>query len=151
MICGHLLLLQQQEKETKKLRDSLEKQKQQAKSQELQARAKHVQIIFCKIHSSTQHSSRCSVVSLQVKEAVEEERRRCEGEQVEAVQVQRGTLEEEIRQRLGSMRSEIQRERSVALALKQEVAELRTVRPLTNDISKACRAVRLCFVSDDLH
>lgn len=146
VIGGHLMLWQQKEKETKKLRDSLEKQKQEAKSHELQqGAAKHVQIIFCNIHSSTQ-DSRCSVVSLQVKEAVEEERRRCEAEKVEAVRVQRGTLEEQIRQRLGSMRNEIQRERSVALALKQEVAELKTVRPLTYDITKVCRTVNLCFV-----
>lgn len=148
VIGGHLLLWQQKEKETKKLRDSLEKQKQEAKSHELQQGAsKHVQIIFCNIHSFTQDSSsRCSVVSLQVKEAVEEERRRCEAEKVEAVRVQRGTLEEQIRQRLGSMRNEIQRERSVALALKQEVAELKTVRPLTYDITKVCRTVNLCSV-----
>lgn len=149
VIGGHLLLWQQKKKETKKLRDSLEKQKQEAKSHELQQGAsKHVQIIFCNIHSSTQDSSsRCSVVSLQVKEAVEEEeRRRCEAEKVEAVRVQRGTLEEQIRQRLGSMRSEIQRERSVALALKQEVAKLKTVRLLTYDITKVCRTVNLCSV-----
>lgn len=64
-------------------------------------------------------------------EAVEEERRRCEAEKVEAVQLHCGILEEEFRKRLGNMRSELQRERSGALALQQEVAELKTVRPLT--------------------
>lgn len=83
---------------------------------------------------------------LQVKEAVEEERRRCEVEKVEAVRVQRGTLAEQIRQRLGSMRSEIQRERSVALALKQEVTELKTVNSLAYDIAKVCRVINLCFL-----
>lgn len=82
----------------------------------------------------------------QVKEAVEEERRRCEAEKVEAVRVQRGTLEEQIRQRLGSMRSETERERSVAVALKHEVAELKTVRLLTYDISKVCRAPNVLCV-----
>lgn len=63
VICDHLLFWKQKEKETK-LRDSLEKWKQEAKRHELQAGAsKHVQIIFCNSHSSTQHSSRrCSVV-----------------------------------------------------------------------------------------
>lgn len=51
---------------------------------------------------------------------------------------QHGPLEEEIRHRLGSMGSEMQRERSVALALKQEVAELKTVNSLTYEITKVC-------------
>lgn len=83
---------------------------------------------------------------LQVKEAVEEEWRRCEVEKVEAVWVQRGTLAEQIRQRLGSMRSEIQRERSEALALKQEVTELKMVNSLTYDVTKVCGAINLCFL-----
>lgn len=66
-----------------------------------------------------------------MKEAIEEERRKCEAEKVEAVQLHCGILEEEFRKRLGNMRSEIQRERSGALALQQEVAALTTVRPLT--------------------
>lgn len=70
-----------------------------------------------------------------MKEAIEEERRKCEAEKVQAVQVQRGKLEEQIRQRLGSMRSEVQRERSTALALQQEVMGLKTVRPLTDSIT----------------
>lgn len=54
MICGHLLLWQQKEKEPKKLRQSLEKHKQEAKSHELQAGAsKHVEITFYHIYSST--------------------------------------------------------------------------------------------------
>lgn len=66
-----------------------------------------------------------------MKEAIEEERRKSEAEKVEAVQLHCGILEEEFRKRVGNMRSEIQRERSGALALQQEVAALKTVRPLT--------------------
>lgn len=76
-----------------------------------------------------------------MKEAIEEERRKCEVEKVEAVQLHCGILEEEFRKRLGNMRSEIQRERSGTLALQQEVAELKTVRPLTRDITERFRAV----------
>lgn len=67
-----------------------------------------------------------------MREAIEEERRKCEAEKVQAVQVQRGILEEQIRQRLGTMRGEVQRERSTALALQQEVMALKSVRPLTD-------------------
>lgn len=50
VICGHLLLWQQKEKETKKLRESLEKQKQEVKSHELQAGAsKHVASVISTI------------------------------------------------------------------------------------------------------
>lgn len=76
-----------------------------------------------------------------MKEAIEEERRKCEVEKVEAVQLHCGILEEEFRKRLGNMRSEIQRERSGTVALQQEVAELKTVRPLTRDITERFRAV----------
>lgn len=69
-----------------------------------------------------------------MKEAVEEERRRCEAQQAEAVRVQRERLEEEIRQR----------ERSVALALKEEAAQLKTVRPLPCGIAKVGREARRC-------
>ncbi|CAG08474.1 unnamed protein product [Tetraodon nigroviridis] len=69
-----------------------------------------------------------------VKEAVEEERRRCEAQQAEAVRVQRERLEEEIRQR----------ERSVALALKEEAAQLKTVRPLPCGIAKVGREAQRC-------
>lgn len=55
-ICGHLLFWQQKEKETKKLRDSLEKRKQKAKSHELQAGAStHVplsSVIFTVLHNT---------------------------------------------------------------------------------------------------
>lgn len=61
------------------------------------------------------------------------------------MQVQCWTLEEQIRHSLGSMRSEIQRERSVALALKQEMAELKTVSVVTHDITTVCRAVNTCL------
>lgn len=66
-----------------------------------------------------------------MKEAIEEERRKYEVEKVEAVQLHCGILDEEFRKRLGNMRSEIQHERSGALALQQEVAELKAVRPFT--------------------
>lgn len=59
-----------------------------------------------------------------MKEAIEEERRKCEAEKVEAVQLHCGILDEEFRKRLGNMRSG-------ALSLQQEVAELKAVRPLT--------------------
>ncbi|XP_029685433.1 myosin-2 isoform X2 [Takifugu rubripes] len=95
----------QKEEETTKLRDSLEQQKQEAKRREAELLA-----------GASEH----------VKEAIEEERRTCEAEKVEAVQLHCGILEEEFRKRLGNMRSEIQRERSGALALQQEVAELKT-------------------------
>lgn len=76
-----------------------------------------------------------------MEEAIEEERRKCEEEKVEAVQLHCRILEEEFRKSLGNMRREIQRERSGALALQQEVAELKTVRPLTQDITETFGAV----------
>lgn len=120
----------------------MEKQKEEAKSHELQAGASQHTDYRCNSHGSTQQSSRCSVVSPQVKEAVEEERRRCEAEQVGAARAQRQRLEEQVRHSL-------QPERSVALALKQEAAELRTVRPLAYDHRHSRRGGSLCFISDD--
>lgn len=60
--------------------------------------------------------------------ALEEERRKCEAEKVEAVQIHCGILEEQNRKTLESMRSEMQREKIKALALQQKVLELKTVR-----------------------
>lgn len=47
---------------------------------------------------------------------------------MEAVQEHCGILEEQNRQRLESMRSEMQREKSKALALQHKVVQLKTVR-----------------------
>lgn len=76
-----------------------------------------------------------------MREAIEKEQRKCEAEKVEAVQVHCEILEEQFRKRLANLKSEIQRERGVALALQQEVVELKTVRPLTYDITGGSRAV----------
>ncbi|XP_029295745.1 trichohyalin isoform X2 [Cottoperca gobio] len=89
------------DKEAKKLRDSLEQQQQEAEKQHLQA--------LEKVHT-----------------IIEEERRRWEAEQVEAVQVHCGILEEQNKKSLDSMRSEMQREKSKALALQYKVVKLKT-------------------------
>lgn len=60
--------------------------------------------------------------------AIDEERRKWEAEKVEAVQVHCRILEEENRKSLENMRSDIQREKSKALAIQHEVLELKTVR-----------------------
>lgn len=65
---------------------------------------------------------------IQVHNAMEEERRKWEVEKVEAVQVHCGILEEQNRKSLESMRSEMQREKSKALALQNKAVELKTVR-----------------------
>ncbi|XP_034727852.1 trichohyalin [Etheostoma cragini] len=97
--------IQLKEEEAKKLRDSLEQQKQEAKNREEEL---HVDALE-KVHK-----------------AVEEERKKWEAEKVEAVQVHCGILEEQNRKRLKSMRSEMQREKSKALALQHKMMELET-------------------------
>lgn len=64
--------------------------------------------------------------------AVEEERRKWEAEMEEAVQVHTGILEEQNRKSLETTRSEMQREKSKALALQHKVVELKTVRSLAD-------------------
>ncbi|KAM8760782.1 uncharacterized protein AB9X84_008727 isoform 4-T4 [Acanthopagrus schlegelii] len=93
------------EKEAKKLRDSLEQQKEEAKNREEQLHAEALE----KVHR-----------------AIEEERRKWEAEKVKAVQVQCGILEEQNRKSLETTKSEMQREKSKALALQHKVVELKT-------------------------
>lgn len=69
---------------------------------------------------------------IQVHRAIEEERRKWEAEKVKAVQVQCGILEEQNRKSLETTKSEMQREKSKALALQHKVVELKTVRSLAN-------------------
>lgn len=69
---------------------------------------------------------------IQVHRAVEEERRKWEAEIEEAVQVHTGILEEQNRKSLETTRSEMQREKSKALALQHKVVELKTVRSLAD-------------------
>lgn len=69
---------------------------------------------------------------IQVHRAVEEERRKWEAEMEEAVQVHTGILEEQNRKSLETTRSEMQREKSKALALQHKVVELKTVRSLAD-------------------
>ncbi|XP_031164738.2 trichohyalin isoform X2 [Sander lucioperca] len=97
--------IQLKEEEAKKLRDSLEQQKQEAKNREEEL---HVEALE-KVHK-----------------AIEEERRKWGAEKVQAVQVHCGILEEQNRKRLKSMRSEMQREKSKALALQHKMMELKT-------------------------
>ncbi|XP_078105767.1 uncharacterized protein LOC144517557 [Sander vitreus] len=97
--------IQLKEEEAKKLRDSLEQQKQEAKNREEEL---HVEALE-KVHK-----------------AIEEERMKWEAEKVEAVQVHCGILEEQNRKRLKSMKSEMQREKNKALALQHKMMELKT-------------------------
>ncbi|XP_040010363.1 trichohyalin isoform X2 [Xiphias gladius] len=97
--------IQLKEEEAKKLRKSLEQQREQAKNREEELRVE---------------------ASEKVHKALEEERRKCEAEKVEAVQIHCGILEEQNRKTLESMRSEMQREKIKALALQQKVLELKT-------------------------
>lgn len=69
---------------------------------------------------------------IQVHRAVEEERRKWEAEIEEAVRVHTGILEEQNRKSLETTRSEMQREKSKALALQHKVVELKTVRSLAD-------------------
>lgn len=81
------------------------------------------------ICSNFQHNSILySHVPIQVKKAMEEERRKWEVEKVETVKVNCDTLEEQNKERLESMRSEMQQEKSKALALQHKVVELNKVR-----------------------
>jgi len=64
---------------------------------------------------------------IQVNNAAEEERRKCEAEKVEAVQMHCGILEEQSRKSLESLTSE----QNKSLALQHQVVELKTVRCLT--------------------
>lgn len=50
---------------------------------------------------------------------------------MEALEVQRGILEEQNEKLLESLRSEMQKEKSKALALQHQVMELKTVRDLS--------------------
>ncbi|XP_041643373.1 trichohyalin [Cheilinus undulatus] len=93
------------EEEVRKLIDSLEQQREEAKKQEEELRVEA---------SQKEH------------QALEEARRKWEVEKVEAVQEQCGILEEKNRKKLESMRSEMQRERSKTSALQQKVLELKT-------------------------
>ncbi|XP_050931274.1 myosin-4 isoform X1 [Lates calcarifer] len=97
--------IQLKEEEAKKLRKSLEQQREKAK-----------------IHEEELHIE----ASEKVCKAIKEERRKWETEKVEAVQVHCGILEEQNRKSLESMRSEMQREKSKALALQHKVFELKT-------------------------
>ncbi|XP_031712277.1 trichohyalin isoform X4 [Anarrhichthys ocellatus] len=93
--------VQLKEDEAKQLRGSLEQQQNREEELHLKALEK-------------------------VLKAIEEERMKWEAEKVEAVQVHCGILEEQNRKSLESMRSEMQREKSKALALQHEVVELKT-------------------------
>ncbi|XP_029137412.2 trichohyalin isoform X3 [Labrus bergylta] len=93
------------EEEVRKLRDSLEQQKEDASNREEELRVEACR----KVH-----------------EAVEEARRKWEAEKVEAWQLHCGILEEQNRKRLESMQSEKQRERSKTSALQHKVLELKT-------------------------
>lgn len=69
-----------------------------------------------------------SILFIQVHKAIEEERGKWEAEKVEAVQKHCGILEEQNRKSLEHTRSEMQREKSKALALQHKVMELQRVR-----------------------
>lgn len=64
-----------------------------------------------------------------------EERRKCEAEKVDAMQEQHGILEEQNRRIVDSMRREMQQEKSRALALQDNVLELKTVRWPTREFT----------------
>ncbi|KAK9522779.1 hypothetical protein VZT92_019225 [Zoarces viviparus] len=93
--------VQLKEEEAKQLRASLEQQQNREEELHLKALEKELK-------------------------AIEEERMKWEAEQVEAVQVHCVILEEQNRKSLESVRSEMQREKSKALALQHEVVELKT-------------------------
>ncbi|XP_070689489.1 trichohyalin [Pempheris klunzingeri] len=105
--------IQLKEVEAQRLRDSLLQQTEEAKSREEELRVEALE----KAHK-----------------AIDEERRKWEAEKVEAVQVHCGILEEQHRESLRSTRSEMQREKSKALALQTKVVELKTrVQELESD------------------
>ncbi|XP_034004398.1 trichohyalin isoform X2 [Trematomus bernacchii] len=93
------------EEEAKKLRDSLETQQQEAQQREEQQHKEALE----KVHKT-----------------IEEERRKWEAENEEDLQMHCGKLQEQNRKSLESMRGEMQREKSKALALQHKVVELKT-------------------------
>ncbi|XP_047447589.1 trichohyalin [Mugil cephalus] len=96
--------IQRKEEEVIKLRKSLRQQKEEAKKHEEDLEIEATK----KAH-----------------EAVEEEQRKWEEEKVESMQVHCGILEEQHRKSLESLRSEMQREKSKALASQHQVLELK--------------------------
>lgn len=65
---------------------------------------------------------------MQVGKSIEEERKKWEAEKIEAVQLSCGKLEEQNRRTLENTRSELQQEKSKAVALQNKVVELQRVR-----------------------
>ncbi|XP_004544667.2 uncharacterized protein si:ch211-102c2.8 isoform X1 [Maylandia zebra] len=100
---AHSIMLK--EEELIKLQKSLQQQKEEVKKHEEEL---HVE------------------ASEKVYKAVKEERRKWEAEKMEALEVQRGILEEQNEKLLESLRSEMQKEKSKALALQHQVMELKT-------------------------
>ncbi|CAI5650308.1 unnamed protein product [Oreochromis niloticus] len=100
---AHSIMLK--EEEFIKLQKSLQQQKEEVKKHEEELRVE---------------------ASEKVYKAVKEERRKWEAEKMEALQVQRGILEEQNEKLLESLRSEMQKEKSKALALQHQVMELKT-------------------------
>ncbi|XP_039875169.1 trichohyalin isoform X2 [Simochromis diagramma] len=100
---AHSIMLK--EEELIKLQKSLQQQKEEVKKHEEELRV---------------------VASEKVYKAVKEERRKWEAEKMEALEVQRGILEEQNEKLLESLRSEMQKEKSKALALQHQVMELKT-------------------------
>ncbi|XP_013769970.1 trichohyalin isoform X6 [Pundamilia nyererei] len=101
---AHSIMLKEEE-ELIKLQKSLQQQKEEVKKHEEEL---HVE------------------ASEKVYKAVKEERRKWEAEKMEALEVQRGILEEQNEKLLESLRSEMQKEKSKALALQHQVMELKT-------------------------
>ncbi|XP_034548024.1 trichohyalin isoform X2 [Notolabrus celidotus] len=93
------------DEEVRKMRDSLEQQKEEVRNCEEKLRVE----ALGKVHK-----------------ALEEAGRKWEAEKVEAVQVNCEILEEQNRKRLENMRSEMQREKSKTVAHQQKVLELKT-------------------------
>ncbi|XP_040928233.1 myosin-8 isoform X2 [Betta splendens] len=98
--------VQLKEEEAGQLRESLEMQRVEAKNLDVEALEKHAPI--------------------QVHKAIDEERRKWEAEKVEAVRVHCRILEEQNGRSLEKMRSEMQREKSKALAFQEQVLKLKT-------------------------
>ncbi|XP_042074340.1 trichohyalin isoform X3 [Haplochromis burtoni] len=100
---AHSIMLK--EEDLIKLQKSLQQQKEEVKKHEEELRV---------------------VTSEKVYKAVKEERRKWEAEKMEALEVQCGILEEQNEKLLESLRSEMQKEKSKALALQHQVMELKT-------------------------
>ncbi|KAM3611317.1 uncharacterized protein V6R79_016547 [Siganus canaliculatus] len=96
--------VQLKDEEAEKLRDSLQQQKLDTKQREEVLRA---------------------AASEQVQRAIEEERRKWKAEKEEAVLLHCGKLEEQNRERLENVNSEMQQEKNKTLALQQKVMALR--------------------------